>query len=222
MNSRFLRWQLGVVVLLIVILLMEWGYSIHSNKALQELLDKTIETEYQADELPELESSKQTADAFAAINEKPLFIEGRKPLPEKAPDAPVAAETSQLEEWLLIGIYNNKSKLKVALFRKQNEAKKFLKLNQNQMISGWQLKEIQADHVVLEQGGQEKSVMLLKPRQQIKPPVPPAKPATPPGHAGQPQRQVPPAKATSPANSVSPPPVEPINNTSPENDSDES
>lgn len=221
MNSRFLRWQLGAVTLLIVILLMEWGYSIHSNKALQALLDKTIATEYQADELPELDLSKQAADSFAAIHEKPLFIEGRKPLPEKAPDAPATAETSQLEEWLLIGIYNNKSKLKVALFRKQNEAKKFLKLNQNQMISGWQLKQIQTDRVVLEQGGQEKSVMLLKPRQQVKTPVVPAKPATPPGHAGQPQRQVPPAKAATPANPVTPPPAEPINNTSPENDSDE-
>lgn len=218
MNSRFLRWQLGAVTMLLMVLLMEWGYSIHSNQALQALLDKVVESEYQADELPELELSKQSADSFAAINEKPLFIEGRKPLPEKAPDAPATAETSQLEEWLLIGIYDNKSKLKVALFRKQNEAKKFLKLNLNQTISGWQLKQIQPDRVVLEQGGQEKSVMLLKPRQQVKAPVTPAKPATPPAHAGQPQRQVPPAKA---ANPVTPPPAEPINNTSPENDSDE-
>ncbi len=219
MNSRFFRWQLWAIALLTVILILEWGYAEVSQNQLKALLNKTVEGDYQADELPELNLPKHTPDSFAAINERPLFIEGRKPLPEKAPDAPVAADASQLEDWLLIGIYNNKDKPKVALFRKQNEAKKFLKLNQGQTISGWQLKEIQADRVILEQGGQEKSVMLLKPRQQTKTPAPAPKPATP---QGQNPRATPPGKPAAPAAAPpSPPPVEP-NNPSPENDIDES
>ena len=66
-----------------------------------------------------------------------------------------------------------------ALFRKQNEARKFLKLNQDQLISGWQLKEILSDRVVLQQGAQQKPVMLRKPREQAKSPAPLKKPATP-------------------------------------------
>jgi len=224
MNSRFLKWQLGIIVVLALILLSEWGYSVVSQNGLQALLIKTLAGEYQADELPELELPKHTADSFAAINERPLFIEGRKPLPEKAADAPVAADASQLEDWLLIGIYSNKNKPTVALFRKQNEAKKFLKLNANQAISGWQIKQIQADRVVLEQGGQEKPVMLLKPRQQTKMPVTPGKPVNPsaqPPHSPDPKRAVQPGRPAIPA-TPAPPPVDPTNIPSPENDIDES
>lgn len=220
MNSRFLRWQLGGIAILALILLLEWGYAVVSQNELQTLLNKTIDGEYQADELPELDLPEHTADSFAAINEHPLFIEGRKPLPEKASDTPAAAEASQLEEWLLIGIYSNKNKQPGVLFRKQNEAKKFLKLNLNQSIAGWLIKQIQADRVVLEQGGQEKSVMLLKPRQQTKTPAPIPKPATP---SGQQKPGQPPARPAVPPAPVAPAnPIEPTNNTSPENDSDES
>ncbi len=227
MNSRFIRWQLWFIGGLVLILLLEWWYFVTNRNELQALLNKSIQSEYQADELPELDLPEHTAESFSAIVERPLFIEGRKPLPEKAPDAPVAAETGQLDEWLLIGIYTDKNKRQFALFRKQNEAKKFLKLTKDQMISGWQLKIIQGDRVVLEQGGQEKPLMLLKPRPQGKTPTTPVKPAAKP--AGQPQRPGQPPHAANPVNQANPAnpvvpaaPVEPSTNPSPENDIDES
>ncbi|WP_157200611.1 hypothetical protein [Methylomonas lenta] len=163
-------------------------------------MDKKIQADYQADELPQLSLSKQSAESFINIVERPLFIEGRKPLPEIVETSSEASTNDQLDDWSLIGIYT-KNKRQVALFRKQNEARKFLKLNEDQTISGWQLKQIQADRVVLQQGGQEKSVMLRNPRLPSKTPPPPKKPAAPRQPAA---------------------PVAPINNPSSENENNDS
>jgi type II secretory pathway component PulC len=178
MKSRFFSWQMLVSSGLGLILLFEWGYSDYSRNQLQSIMDRKIQADYQADELPQLSLSKQSAESFINIVERPLFIEGRKPLPEIVETSSEASANDQLDDWSLIGIYT-KNKRQVALFRKQNEARKFLKLNEDQTISGWQLKQIQADRVVLQQGGQEKSVMLRKPRLPSKVPPPPKRPAVP-------------------------------------------
>lgn len=200
MKGRFFSWQMLTSSGLGVILLFEWGYSDYSRNQLQSIMDKKIQADYQADELPQLSLSKQSAESFINIVERPLFIEGRKPLPEIVETSSEASTNDQLDDWSLIGIYT-KNKRQVALFRKQNEARKFLKLNEDQTISGWQLKQIQADRVVLQQGGQEKSVMLRKPRLPSKTPPPPKKPAAPRQPAA---------------------PVAPINNPSSENENNDS
>ncbi|OAI10085.1 hypothetical protein A1359_01995 [Methylomonas lenta] len=200
MKGRFFSWQMLTSSGLGVILLFEWGYSDYSRNQLQSIMDKKIQADYQADELPQLSLSKQSAESFINIVERPLFIEGRKPLPEIVETSSEASTNDQLDDWSLIGIYT-KNKRQVALFRKQNEARKFLKLNEDQTISGWQLKQIQADRVVLQQGGQEKSVMLRNPRLPSKTPPPPKKPAAPRQPAA---------------------PVAPINNPSSENENNDS
>lgn len=184
MNRRLLHWQLIGCAALSVILLAEWAIGEANNRQLQAMLDKKLQTEYQADPLPVLDLAKQGSESYNAIVEKPLFIEGRKPIVEQAADSPAAAENGQLDDWLLIGVFN-KGERKLALFRKQNEAKSFLKITENQSISGWQLLQVQADRVLLQQGAQQKSIMLRKPRPQqqgklpmpAKKTVPPTKPA---------------------------------------------
>lgn len=200
MNRRFFSWQLLAFGGLGLILLFEWGYADYSRNQLQSIMDRKIQADYQTGELPQLSLSKQSAESFINIIERPLFVEGRKPLPDTVTTSSEASANDQLDDWSLIGIYS-KNKRQVALFRKQNEARKFLKLNEDQTISGWQLKQIQADRVVLQQGGQEKSVMLRKPRLPSKMP-------------GLPKRPVAPGKPATP--------VAPINNPSPENENDDS
>lgn len=189
MNLRLMTGQIIVSGVLILILLAEWSYGEFSRNRLQTLLNQKIEADYQSEPLPILSIPKQSADSINTIIERPLFIEGRKPLPENTQESPATTETGQLEDWLLIGTYI-KDKRRIALFRKQNEAKKFLKLNEDQLIAGWQLKQILHDRVVLQQGAQEKSVMLRKPRVQSNVPLPAKKPVTP----------VKPAKPTVPDN----------------------
>ena len=182
MNRRWLKWQLYVCGSLSLILLAEWAISEANRSQLQATLDKKLQADYQSESLPVLNLAKQASESYNAILEKPLFIEGRKPIPEQAADNPATADNGQLDDWLLIGVYN-KGERKLALFRKQNEAKSFLKITENQTISGWQLLQVQADRVLLQQGAQQKSIMLRKPRPQVgklpmpaKKPVPPTKP----------------------------------------------
>lgn len=179
MNRRLLKWQLLTTGVLSVILVAEWAMGEANRSQLQATLDKKLQAEYQADALPVLDLAKQAAENYNAIVEKPLFIEGRKPIVEQAADSPAAAENGQLDDWLLIGVFN-KGERKLALFRKQNEAKSFLKIAESQSISGWQLLQVQSDRVLLQQGAQQKSIMLRKPRQQTgKPPLPAKKPVPP-------------------------------------------
>jgi len=187
MNRMLFKWQIVGCGVLASILLAEWLVGALNRSELDELLNRTTNTDYQADPLPELQVPKPLAGNFSAIIERPLFIEGRKPLAE-ATDASKdkTQEIGQLEDWLLIGIYN-KDRKQFALFRKQNEAKKFLKLNEQQMIAGWQLKQIQSDRVILQSAGQEKAVPLRKPRPQLKKPMPPRPgAAVPAANAAQP------------------------------------
>lgn len=179
MNNTLFKWQLFTCGFLSIILLIEWSLGEFSRSRLQDALNKTIAADFSSESLPSLRLPKQGAGNFIGIVERPLFIEGRKPLPEAAEaHSEKAAEAGQIDDWQLIGVYNKDKRL-VALFRKQNEAKKFLKLHEEQMVSGWQLKQIQADRVLLQQGGQEKALMLRKPREQSKAPTPAKRPVPP-------------------------------------------
>lgn len=178
MNSRFVKWQLIACGCLSLLILVEWGIGEASRAELQAILDKDVRSDYQAEAMPALTQTQPFGEHFNVIVERPLFIEGRRPLPEQVVEETEAADNSQLDDWLLIGIYS-KDNRKMALFRKRNEAKTFLKLNETQMITGWQLMRILDDRVLLQQGGQQKSIMLRKPREQNPPPQAPKRPPVP-------------------------------------------
>lgn len=202
MNRKLLKLQLAGCGLLTAILAAEWGYGQFADQQLQTALQSSGQADYQADDLPQLNLPKHNSENFSAVVERPLFIEGRKPIAEAGPaDTAQNAEVGQLEDWLLIGVYN-KDKKPMALFGKQNEAKKYQKLAEQQSIAGWQVHQIQPDRVILQQGVQQKTVMLRKPRPQGKtPPTPKNRPAVP-------------AKPAAPA--------VPPNNIPPENNNDDS
>ena len=180
MNKIWLKIQLALCGLLLLALLGEWAYGRMVWDDLQLSLAPPRPSDYQADDLPELEMLELEMEA---VVERPLFIEGRKPIIEAVENqAQPTVDHGQIDEWPLIGIYN-KGQQPMALFRKQNEAKKYLKLTEQQMIAGWQLQQIQADRVLLMQNGQTKTVMLRKPRPQLKsttPSAPRNKPPVPP------------------------------------------
>lgn len=201
MNRKLLKLQLLGCGILGVVLAAEWGYDQYARQQLRTILDQAVESDFQADSLPELAADTPTLDEYSAIVERPLFIEGRKPIAEESAKEAAPVDVGQIDDWQLIGVYNkSKSQPSMALFRKQNEAKKYLKLNENQSISGWQVQKIQSDQVTLQQGGQQKIVPLRKPR--VQPPVSgrpvPPKPgrpqgAPPPGSTPPPQPQQVPA-----------------------------
>lgn len=180
MNQKLIKLQLLGSGLLSLVLLTEWAYSQLAARQLQTLLDPREQSSLQAEVLPTIaDHSKGSAESYSEIVDRPLFIEGRRPMAEASPsEIGQNQDIGQIDDWDLIGVYN-KDKQPTALFRKRNEAKKFLKIGTDQNISGWQLKQIHTDYVLLQQAGQEKSVALRKPRAQTKPPLP-SKPTAPP------------------------------------------
>jgi len=179
MNQKLIHLQLLGCGMLSLVLAAEWGYKQFSAGQLQTLLAPRAQGDFQAEELPSIANDKASAETYGEIVERPLFIEGRKPIPEANPiETAQSQDAGQIDDWALVGVYN-KDKHPVALFSKRNEAKKFMKITEDQSISGWQLKQIQADRVLLQQAGQEKTVVLRKPRLQTKPPIP-GKAAVPP------------------------------------------
>lgn len=195
MNQKLIRLQLLGCGLLSLCLAAEWSYSRFSADQLRAILAPRDPAEFQAEELPSISDSEAAAENYSEIVERPVFVEGRRPLADVSPiESAQNQDAGQIDDWALVGIYN-KDKRPTALFSKRNEARKFMKITEEQTISGWQLKKIHSDRVELQQAGQQKSVALRKPRAQVKPPAtgrPPAPPRPPqPNAVAKPIEQVP-------------------------------
>jgi len=187
MNLKIVKLQALLCGLLALILAAEWGYGEFAGHRLQEILHATRSESVPPSELPKIAALKGSADQYAEMVERPLFVDGRKPVVETVVETGKDAENGQIDDWELSGIYT-KDNRQLALFSKKNEAKKYMKIGAEQSISDWILKEIHPDHVILQQAAEQKSVLLRKPRQEIKSaepgkpfrspkPVKPAKPA---------------------------------------------
>jgi len=178
MNLKLVKLQLIVSWLLGLILIAEYAYGLAAARQLQQSLQFSKDDSPSSSELPAISKLKLTNGDFNELVERPLFIEGRKPVVEATAEATQNADNGQIDDWELVGIYTKGPKTTV-LFAKKNETRKFLKIGLEQLVSGWMLKEIQADRVVLQQAAQMKTVMLRKPRADIKTAPPAGKPAVP-------------------------------------------
>lgn len=93
---------------------------------------------------------------------RPLFTEGRTPLPEEGGSQEVIP-ASDLPKLQLTGILDTPDAGQIVLMRSQ-DGKRHYRLHPGDEIEGWHLAEIAPDHVVLEQGGRRQTLQLLKPR----------------------------------------------------------
>ena len=198
MNLKLLKFQLLLSGLLGVILIAEYAYGLVAARQLQQSLQYTKDDSPVSSELPTISTLNSAHGEFNELVERPLFIEGRRPVVEAAPEPTQNAENGQIDDWELIGIYTKGQKTSV-LFSKKNETRKFLKIGLEQLVSGWLLKEIQSDRVVLQQAAQMKVVMLRKPRANVKP-APAAGKSAIPARPPRPLRPAIPAPQTNPEN----------------------
>ena len=178
MNLKLVKLQLLLSGLLGVILIAEYAYGLSATQNLQQSLQFYKDDSPLTSELPTISTLKPTNADFNELVERPLFIEGRKPIVETVTETAQNADNAQIDDWELTGIYT-KGKKTTVLFAKKNETRKFLKLGLEQTVSGWLLKEIQPDRVMLQQAGQMRTVMLRKPRAENKTAPIAGKPAIP-------------------------------------------
>ena len=171
MTSKLLNAQYLACGLLAVVAVLEWVYGQYAQQHLLAAINAPVSSDYAEETIPSLTAIQTELLTSNQLVERPLFIEGRKPLIQESEiSAPQATDLGQLEDWALIGVYL-KDKQQTALFSKVNEAKKYLKIKEQQSIAGWKLKEIQSDRVILlNHSGQTQSLMLRKPRAQHLPP----------------------------------------------------
>ena len=116
MNSNVIKLLVVLCVLLLIILLIEWGISEPVVNLDIETPATEEESQNQSQKLTVIKLSKQPVDAYSQMVDSPLFIKGRKPV------AGVVEETEsqddgRIEDLYLVGIYSAEERM-VALFSK--------------------------------------------------------------------------------------------------------
>ena len=169
MNNSVIKLLLRLCVLLLIILLVEWLIISFSETPAVKSLSAVEEGQSQNMELPELELTEQSIETYLDMVDRPLFINGRRPIVDQI-EAGDVQELSKIEDLILVGIYTKDGRM-VALFSQVGSDKKYSKKSEGDDISGWLLKEIQADQIILEQAGEQQTIILRKPKPKSSPKI---------------------------------------------------
>jgi len=179
-NRKLITLLISVCVVLLLIIFAEWLYA---RKAQQELIASTSAAvkKNPPDAMPTVELTKQPEESFDQMVARPLFLKGRRPVDEpKAEDAQTPAVVLVFD-WELNGIYTRNNSLSAFFSRAKTKVPhdNYRKLMVGGDLDGWKLTEISKDKVILMQGGNQKELMLRKPKP--KQPVLPNARLMPPG-----------------------------------------
>lgn len=201
MNFKLIKLLIGLCGFLAVVIAAEWRYATVSNRQALTVATSVGEKNYVPEQLPQIELIRRPEASYAELVERPLFIEGRRAVPEADEEAPGtgsgadSAESADQPlanfEWELDGIYLH-GQTAMALFshlqkkdrrHKQDDREQFLKKTEGDEIDGWHLSVIEPDKVVLEKGLIRHELLLRKPKPKLNPTAPRSKTrATGPAH----------------------------------------
>ncbi len=162
MNNNVIKALLGGCIFLLIVLFIEWQI----GKAEDQVSTISIVANQKPAsliQLPKLILSKQTAESYTQMVESPLFVQGRKPIVNASEEEIIEEAIGKIDDLVLQGLYSVQGK-KIALFKAKGKDKSYLKKTQGEDVNGWQLIEIKADSVVMEQSGKKQSLMLRKPK----------------------------------------------------------
>lgn len=161
MSAHFIKLMLGFSVLLAGILLIEWmmlGSDEDPSKTSINSSEHTMDTAT----LPEIKFVDKAPEMYADMVERPLFIDGRRPVVESE-DEPVSEVAGKIEDITLMGVYTQDDQ-SVALVKVQDDNEQYAKKKLGDEISGWLLQRIEKDRVILERDGDEQTLLLRKPK----------------------------------------------------------
>ncbi|MEQ1560579.1 MAG: hypothetical protein ABL933_16790 [Methyloglobulus sp.] len=177
MNIKLIKFLAALCAGLCFLIACEWLYSVYAQKKLLESIQAVDGKKKSIAKLPALELAKQPEASYVELVNRPLFIQGRKPVPETATTKTPANVATGVFNWALNGVYTHKNSLYALFSRTNTKVAKdnFRKVTQNSEIDGWKLTEIHKDKVVVSQGDSQKELPLRK-----------AKPKTPMSGMGQP------------------------------------
>lgn len=150
-----------------VLLLILIGELFYAKQAQKQLLSSNLPLEKNApkDEMPSIDLTQRTEESYEDMVARPLFIEGRKPVPEPSAGEAQANAVAIKFDWQLNGVYTASKGLS-ALFTRASKVPKdnYRKIKQGDDLDGWKLGEIQKDRVILMQDDSRKELLLRKPK----------------------------------------------------------
>ncbi|UOA09664.1 hypothetical protein [Methylobacter sp. S3L5C] len=165
MNNKLMFILTSFCLLCIFLIIVEWLYAEQSQKQILTSSNPT-EIKIASDEMPNIELTRQSEESYADLIARPLFIKGRKPIDEPSPEEIQNMAVANIFDWQVNGIYTTKKGLS-ALFSRSKS--KVAKDNHRRVLiggdlDGWRLTEIHSDKVILNQGNEQKELLLRKPK----------------------------------------------------------
>lgn len=186
MNIKLVKLLASACIGLCLIIAVEWLYAGYMRYRLLTPISSEKPQDYKADELPEIELTKKPEESYVDLVARPLFIKGRRSVEEPQSEAEQsAAAKSETFDWQLTGVYSTKKTVSALFSRSKSKVAKdnHRKLTVGDDLDGWKLTEINKDGAVLKQGGNEKELLLRKPKPKELPreenPTPPPPAPTP-------------------------------------------
>ncbi|MDP1664714.1 MAG: hypothetical protein Q8L79_06250 [Methylobacter sp.] len=171
MNSKLIKLLAVVCISLCLVIAGEWLYASYMRHRLLTSITSATPQDYKADELPEIELTKQPEENYADLVARPLFIKGRRAVDEPSSDAAQGASKSEGFDWQLTGVYSTKKTVSALFSRSKSRVAKdnHRKITLGDDIDGWKLIEINKDRAVFKQGSNEKELLLRKPKLKVLP-----------------------------------------------------
>jgi hypothetical protein len=165
MNIKLIKLLAAICAGLLFLIICEWLYAMYAQNQLLDNVDAANKQKKSGAQLPTVELSKRPEANYKDLVERPLFIQGRKPVNE--PDtvqAPVTNMASENFNWALNGIYTSQKKLYALFSRTTGKVAKdnYRKVTKDNDIEGWKVTEITKDKVIVSQGDKQKELPLRK------------------------------------------------------------
>lgn len=177
---------------LLVVIVGEWLAAKYAQSRLLASIEAPAPAKPAVDQVPEVDLEEKSAESYAELVARPLFLKGRKPVEESTPEKDKEQLGSETFDWRLDGIYTGKKGLSALLSRSKDGAPRvpvvagavspaalgaaksksdnFRRVAANEDVDGWRLTQIKPDRVVFELGGESKTLVLLKPKPKELPP----------------------------------------------------
>jgi hypothetical protein len=163
----------------------EWAYLSYRVGQSRQILEQPVDSNVEFDPLGSREFVLPPKDSFSEIVERPLMIQGRRPVSEEAEEPILAGPVSQgdIQIWLMGVVMTPNGMTALLVDGKGN----YKRLQIDEKFEGWEVDEMHADRVVLKQGTTTRILNLRDPNKprprnpapvvQNRPPQP--KPAVP-------------------------------------------
>lgn len=192
-DIKILKLVSAIGAVLLAIIVMEWAIAKFAENRLLSSIESPVPSNLSNEQVPGVDLEAKTEESYVDLVARPLFIKGRKPVEESSPEKDKEQAGNETFDWRLDGIYTGKNGLSALLSRDKagavspvtagavppaagstagtkDKPDKYRRVEENGDLDGWRLTQIKTDRVVFELGGENKELVLRKPKPKELPP----------------------------------------------------